>query len=74
LIKPECVLRASSGSEPRALKKYLPGVRPARDLDARSPFAVEVIVDRVRVSDEVALVAGEQAIDGLAVVLVAEKP
>jgi hypothetical protein len=31
---------------------------------------VEVVVDGVGVGDEVALVAGEEAIDGLAVVLV----
>jgi hypothetical protein len=46
-----------------------PAVGPAPDLDDVAGL-VEVIVDGVGIGDEVALVAGEETIDGLAVVLV----
>ena len=49
------------------LVEVSPSVGPAPDLDHVAVF-VEVIVDRVGIGDEMALVAGEQAIDGLAVV------
>jgi hypothetical protein len=60
---------ASSGSEPSALKKYLLAVGPACHLDHVAGL-VEVVVDGGGVGDEVALVAGEQDVDRLAVVLV----
>jgi len=55
------------GSE--GLVEVPPAMGPAPDLDDVAGL-VEMVVDRVGVGDEVTLVAGEQAVDGRAVVLV----
>jgi hypothetical protein len=53
------------------LAEVAPGMTPAPDLDDVAG-CVQVVEDGRGVGDEVALVAGEQAVDGLAVVLLRE--
>ena len=57
------------GVRGEGLVEVPPAVGPASDLDDVAGL-VEVIVDGVGIGDEVALVAGEEAVDGRAVVLV----
>jgi hypothetical protein len=59
--------RARFGSESSALEPVPPRVRPARDLDDLAVHE-EMVVDGVRVGDEIPLVAGEQGVDRGAVV------
>jgi hypothetical protein len=50
------------------LEEIPPRMSPARDLDDVTA-AVQVVVDGVRVRDEIAVVAGQHAVDHFAIVL-----
>ncbi len=59
--------RARSGSDEQRLEEIAPRVRPASDFEDRAVF-VQVVVDRVGIGDQIALVAGEELVDGGAIV------